>query len=64
MIRISRENFDWSAAGHAAHYSLSGKLLSFVDLRRDLGVIVDMKLKFNLDVHSVHKTSNPRCIDY
>jgi hypothetical protein len=53
VMRFNRGKFDWSTLEHAAHYSLGGNQLSFVDSHRDLGVVVDNKLKFNLHVHTV-----------
>lgn len=37
---------------HAAHYSLGGKLLSFVNSQKSARIVAN-KLKFNLHVHSV-----------
>lgn len=52
VICFKHGSFYSSFTEHSAHYSLAGRLLSFVDSHRDLGVIVDNKLMFNLNVDS------------
>ena len=47
VLRFQRGNFDWKLLGILGWYYIDNMRISFEDHQRDLGVTVDVNLKFH-----------------
>ena len=58
LLRFQRKSVDWSLLGISGHYLLDGMVTPLKEDAMDLGILVDISLKFHQHVANiVHKAS-------
>ena len=58
LLRFQRKSVDWSLMGISGHYLLDGMVIPSKEAAMDLGIMVDISLKFHQHVANiVHKAS-------